>query len=111
MRISCSFRCSNTFSSAIGMAFRSLELGLSEKTGAVEYGADGSVLVAEFKREESTSKKRGDRRRPSGRCDQDGLLRAAFMLERMDQYSEGLQEFVDRQIAEGLESLLVMSDY
>jgi hypothetical protein len=41
----------------------------------------------------------------------DGLLRAASMLERMDQYSEGLQEFVGRQIAEGSEYLLVMSEY
>jgi len=41
----------------------------------------------------------------------DGLLRAASTLERMDQYSEGLQEFVGRQIAEGSEYLLVMSEY
>jgi CRISPR-associated exonuclease Cas4 len=32
-----------------GMPIRSLELGLSGKTDAVEYGADGSVLVVEMR--------------------------------------------------------------
>jgi hypothetical protein len=40
----------------------------------------------------------------------DGFLRGASMLERMNQLSESLQEFVVRQIAEGLRYLLDMAE-
>ena len=43
-------------------------------------------------------------------CNKEGLLRPAFLSDCTGQYSESLQEFVDRQIAEGLEYLPVMSD-
>ncbi len=56
-----------------GMPIRSLELGLSGKTDAVEYGADGSVLVVEYKR---------GRPKPGG-ADEVQLCAQAMCLEEM----------------------------
>ncbi|MCX7038170.1 MAG: CRISPR-associated protein Cas4 [Spirochaetes bacterium] len=56
-----------------GMPIRSLELGLSGKTDAVEYGADGSVLVVEYKRG----------RPKAGGMDEVQLCAQALCLEEM----------------------------
>jgi CRISPR-associated exonuclease Cas4 len=56
-----------------GMPIRSLEFGLSGKTDAVEYGADGSVLVVEYKRG----------RPKSGGADEVQLCAQALCLEEM----------------------------
>ena len=56
-----------------GMPVRSLELGLSGKTDAVEYGADGSVLVVEYKRGRSKA----------GGADEVQLCAQALCLEEM----------------------------
>ena len=55
------------------MPIRSLELGLSGKTDAVEYGADGCVLVVEYKRG----------RPKSGNADEVQLCAQAMCLEEM----------------------------
>jgi CRISPR-associated exonuclease Cas4 len=55
------------------MPIRSLELGLSGKTDAVEYGADGSVVVVEYKRG----------RPKSGGADEVQLCAQALCLEEM----------------------------
>ncbi len=56
-----------------GMAIRSLELGLSGKTDAVEYGADGSIVVVEYKRG----------RPKTGGADEVQLCAQAMCLEEM----------------------------
>ncbi len=56
-----------------GMPIRSLELGLSGKTDAVEYAADGSVLVVEYKRG----------RPKKGKADEVQLCAQAMCLEEM----------------------------
>ncbi len=56
-----------------GMPIRSLSLGLSGKTDAVEYGADGSILVVEYKRG----------RPKSGNADEVQLCAQALCLEEM----------------------------
>ena len=56
-----------------GMPIRSLELGLSGKTDAVEYGADGSILVVEYKRG----------RPKAGGADEVQLCAQALCLEEM----------------------------
>ena len=56
-----------------GMPIRSLELGLSGKTDAVEYGADGAVLVVEYKRG----------RPKAGGADEVQLCAQAMCLEEM----------------------------
>jgi CRISPR-associated exonuclease Cas4 len=64
-----------------GMLIRSLELGPSGKTDAVEYGADGSVLVVEHKRGRSKA----------GGADEVQLCAQALCLEEMrgDAIGEG----------------------
>jgi CRISPR-associated exonuclease Cas4 len=56
-----------------GVPIRSLELGLSGKTDAVEYGADGSIIVVEYKRG----------RPKSGHADEVQLCAQAMCLEEM----------------------------
>ncbi len=56
-----------------GMPIRSLALGLSGKTDAVEYGADGSILVVEYKRGKPKS----------GNMDEVQLCAQALCLEEM----------------------------
>ncbi len=56
-----------------GMPIRSLELGLSGKTDAVEYAADGSILVVEYKRG----------RPKRGNADEVQLCAQAMCLEEM----------------------------
>ena len=56
-----------------GMLIRSLELGLSGKTDVVEYGADGSFLVVEYKRG----------RPKAGGADEVQLCAQALCLEEM----------------------------
>ncbi|HEY9593108.1 MAG TPA: CRISPR-associated protein Cas4 [Spirochaetia bacterium] len=56
-----------------GMPIRSLALGLSGKTDAVEYGADGTILVVEYKR---------GRPKP-GNADEVQLCAQAMCLEEM----------------------------
>ena len=56
-----------------GMPIRSLVLGLSGKTDAVEYAADGSILVVEYKRG----------RPKSGNADEVQLCAQAMCLEEM----------------------------
>jgi CRISPR-associated exonuclease Cas4 len=56
-----------------GMPIRSLSLGLSGRTDAVEYGADGSILVVEYKR---------GRPKP-GNADEVQLCAQALCLEEM----------------------------
>lgn len=56
-----------------GMPIRSLALGLSGKTDAVEYGADGATLVVEYKRG----------RPKAGNADEVQLCAQAICLEEM----------------------------
>ncbi len=56
-----------------GMPIRSLALGLSGKTDAVEYGADGAILVVEYKRG----------RPKQGSADEVQLCAQAMCLEEM----------------------------